>query len=85
MFDRFFVDLEIGSLRIEFDRASSVLDGESVVCFSGLMPESRRRKRAQTGEIRMCGNTFNISIFSKYRIISVALSMCNVHKHMLPL
>ena len=64
-FDSFSVDLEIELITIVFNQASSLLNGETVVCFSGLPPDSRRRKRIPTGETRVCGNTFNIIISSK--------------------
>lgn len=64
-FDSFTVDLEIGSLRIVFNSATSLLNGESVVCFTSPAAESRRRKRIPTLGVRLCGDTFTINIVSK--------------------
>lgn len=66
-FDSFSVDFEIGSLGIMFNRATSLLNGENVVCFSRLVPDSRRRKRIPIGPIQLCGDTFNISIISEFK------------------
>lgn len=66
-----FPDIASGSLEtgtsttaIIFNQAPSSLNGESVVCISNGVPDSRRRKRITFG-VRQCGSVFNITITSK--------------------
>lgn len=66
-FDTFSVELELGSVGIVFDRATSLLSGESVVCFTNPVPDSRRRKRIPSIGARQCGDTFNITVTSKFK------------------